>query len=131
MVKLCPSRLPRLTSIPINRLDMNRFCAKAEFATKSILHPECCDQSENAPCDEVLVSTIRVSGWIKACASEVPSAKSEIRIENPHIECEPNRVENVLHGHTVRAEAEVGVQELPCKIQRQCIKRNRVSLVAK
>src|SRR5262249_21326093 len=92
---------------------------------------KCGDESKHAPRDEVFVSTIRVSGLTKASCSKVLPAKSEIRIENPHIEREPNRIEDVLHRHTVGPESEIRVQQFPRKIQRQCIKRNRVRLVAK
>src|SRR5262245_37095795 len=76
------------------------------------------------------VRTTCGSGWLNLKAAKGLPAKFEIRPENPHIECEPNRVEDVLHRHAVGTKSKVRVQQLPREVQRQGVERNGVRLVA-
>src|SRR5687767_8815973 len=96
-----------------------------------MLHCERGHQPEHTPSDKCAVFTTCGSGWVISESPEVPPPKPEVRVQNSDIECQPRGIENILRIHAVDAKAVIGVEQLPRKVQRQRIERNRVGLVTK
>ena len=66
----------------------------------------------------------------RADRRKIFSPKLEVRVENADVECEPNSIEDVLHGYAVRTKSVNAIQQFPRKVQRQRIKWYRIRLVS-